>query len=199
MKTTLKVRRMVQFSMLLTIELILGFTPIGLIMIPPVAITLLHIPVIICGIVMGPLFGGGLGLVFGLISMLKAVTAAVSPIDLLFNPVASGNALASVVMCLVPRILLGVFSALLFKGFQKLFKKRLLATGFSAVLATVLHTLMVLGCLFLFFDQNFLLLVLGTILTLNGGLEIALAALVALPVSTALLKHAAGEGEPAAR
>lgn len=179
---------MVQFSMLLAIEVILGVTPLGLIMVPPVAITIMHIPVIICGVVMGPLMGGLLGGVFGLISMIKATTQGLPPIDILFSPVHSGAPVASVVMCMLPRILLGVLAGLVFRLVVKASKKAPLAAGVSAVLCTVLHTLMVLGSLFLFFDAIPLKSVFGTIITLNGGLEIIAAALVAIPVSAALLK-----------
>lgn len=192
-KRAFSTRKLTQFSMLLALEIVLGLTPLGLIMVPPVAITLLHIPVIICGIVMGAGYGGLLGLCFGLISLFKAVSAAVSPVDLLFNPAASGNPLASLVMTLVPRILLGVFAALLFKGFSRLFKKPLLAAGIAAVLGTVLHTLMVMGCLFLFFRAVPLAAVFTTMLTLNGGLEVAAALVVAVPVSAALLRFFGGD------
>ncbi len=184
-----KTRTLVQFSMLLTIQIILGVTPLGLIMVPPVAITLLHIPVIICGVIMGPAFGGLLGFVFGLISMIKAVTAAVSPIDLLFNPFVSGNPVASIVMTIGTRILLGVFAALIFRAMQKVIKKEAIGVAITAVLSTVLHTLMVLGCLFLFFDAIPLAVVFGTIITLNGGLEILAAVLIAVPVCSVLLKQ----------
>ncbi|MDL2219393.1 ECF transporter S component [Ruminococcaceae bacterium OttesenSCG-928-O06] len=189
MKVNNKTRILVQFSLLLALQIILGVTPLGLIMVPPVAITLLHIPVIICGITMGPLFGGLLGASFGLISLTKAITSAVSPIDLLFNPLVSGNAVASVIMCLVPRILLGVFAALLFKLMKRLVKRNLLSIGIAAALATALHTIMVLGCLFLFFSAIPLMTVFGSVITLNGGLEITAAILVAAPVCNALLRY----------
>ena len=56
-RTGSRVRTLTQFALLVAVELILGFTPLGLIMVPPVAITIMHIPVIICGVVMGPLLG----------------------------------------------------------------------------------------------------------------------------------------------
>lgn len=200
MNTSKKTRVLIQFSLLLAIQLILGFTPLGLIMVPPVAITLLHIPVIVCGVVMGPLYGGLLGAVFGIISMSKAITSAVSPGDLLFNPLVSGSPVASVVMCLVPRILLGVLAALLYRLFCRLLAKwqpgrrTPLAIGAAAVLGTALHTMMVLGCLMLFFEAVPLKTVFGAVFTVNGGLEILAAVLVAVPVGTALLRASSGGG-----
>ncbi len=183
-----RTRRLVQFSLLLAIELVLGFTPIGLIMVPPVAVTIMHIPVIICGIVMGPLYGGLLGLVFGLCSMVKATTSAVSPVDMLFSPFLSGQPVASVIMCLVPRILLGAVAGFLFMGLSRAIKNTMVASGITAAVSTVVHTLGVLTCLSLLFSAIPLQQVFAIILTLNGGLEILAAVVVAVPVCTALLR-----------
>lgn len=188
-KSRIDVRTLTQFSLLLAIEIILGVTPLGLIMIPPIAITIMHIPVIIGAIVMGPAYGSLLGLSFGVISLIKAITSAVSPGDLLFNPAASGNPLASIVMCLVPRILLGLFASLLYMGLSRLIKQKVVCVGISAVAATVLHTVMVLGCLYLFFRAIPLSTVFGTIMSLNGVLEILAALLVAVPVCIPLINY----------
>ena len=56
-----KTLKLAQLAMLIAIEAIMTFLPIGFIMVPPVSITLLHIPVIIGAILMGPLYGGILG------------------------------------------------------------------------------------------------------------------------------------------
>lgn len=62
MKNKQKTRNMAFFAMFLAIELILTLTPLGYIRIPGLAITLLHIPVVVCGILMGPGWGAALGL-----------------------------------------------------------------------------------------------------------------------------------------
>ena len=67
--------RLAQLAMLIAIQAILTFTPLGFIMIPPISITIMHIPVIIGAVTMGPLFGGILGASFGVMSMLKATFA----------------------------------------------------------------------------------------------------------------------------
>lgn len=185
----MSVRKLTQFSILLAIQIILGVTPLGLIMVPPVAITLLHIPVIIGAVVMGPGYGMMLGGVFGVISMVKATTSAVTPIDMMFSPFLSGNPLASLLMCVGTRLLLGLFAGLLYKALSKPFKNNLWSIGISAVVATVLHTLMVMGCLWLFFKAIPLFQVFATIMTLNGGLEILAAAVVSVPVCKPLLKY----------
>lgn len=190
------IRKLTQFSLLLAIEIILGVTPLGLIMLPTAAITLLHIPVIIGAVVMGPMAGALLGGTFGVIALFKASTAAASPVDILFSPFLSGNPLASIVMCIVPRILLGVFAALLFRLLKNRFKNNVWSIGISAALATALHTIMVLGCLFLFFSDAMgstfagaINAIFATLISLNGSLEILAAVVVAVPVCKALLKY----------
>lgn len=174
-----RILHLTQLSLLSALLIIMSATPLGFVMIPPVAITLMHIPVIIGAILMGPLYGGILGGVFGLIAMFKATTSATSPVDMMFSPFLSGNPAASIAMCLLPRILLGVSAALLFLWLQKAFKREMLATGVAAALATVLHTGLVMGCLSVFFSALPLQEVFLTIVGLNGLLEVAAAVLLA--------------------
>lgn len=188
-KTRHSIRRLTQFSLLLSIQIILGVTPLGLITLPVASVTLLHIPVIIGAITMGPLAGALLGGTFGCIALVRASMAAVSPIDILFSPFLSGSPIASVVMCLLPRILLGVFAALLFSLLKNRFKNNVWSIGLSAALATMLHTLMVLGCLYVFFSAIPLATVFTTLISLNGLLEILAAVVVTVPVCKALLKY----------
>lgn len=191
MNITNRTKLITQFSLLLTIQLILGFTPLGMIMVPPVSITLLHIPVIICGILMGPVWGGALGFVFGSISIFKATTAAVTPIDMAFSPFLSGKPIASLLMGMVPRILVGVFAALLFRLFSRLIKKNALSIGLTAAFTTLLHTIMVLTALALLFSHLgvTLAIVFGAVISINGLLEITAAVIISIPVCGALMKY----------
>ena len=181
--------RLTQLALLIAIQIILSFTPIGFIIIPGmVSITLMHIPVIVGGIVMGPLYGGILGLTFGLFSMYKATTAATSVIDQAFSPFLSGSPVASIVMCILPRILLGVAAALIYKALANKLKRQGLAIALSAALATVIHTTLVLGLLWALFDGLPLKQVFLTLISVNGLLEIAVAVLVAAGVCKPLMR-----------
>ncbi len=183
--------KLTQMALLIAIQLILSFTPLGFIILPGlVSITIMHIPVIVGGIVMGPLYGGILGLVFGLLSMYKATTAATSVVDQAFSPFLSGAPVQSVIMCIVPRILLGVLAALIFRALSKHLKSQGVSIAVSAGLATVSHTVLVLGCLWALFNGLALKDVFLTIVTLNGLLEIAVAVLVAVAVCRPLLRLA---------
>lgn len=184
-----------QLSLLTAVEIILAFTPLGFIMIPPVAITLMHIPVVVGAILLGPLGGGILGGVFGICSMIKATTAASSPVDMAFSPFlcsqVGGNPITSIIMTVGARILLGVFTALLFNAFSKLFRNNSFSISASAILGTLLHTVMVLGCLALFFSNLGIGwgAILTTVASLNGILEIAAAGLVSVAVCKPLMSY----------
>lgn len=182
-------RKLTQLALLIAIQLILSFTPLGFIILPGmVSITIMHIPVIVGGIVMGPMYGGILGLVFGLLSMYKATTAATSVVDQAFSPFLSGAPVQSIIMCIVPRVLLGVVAALLFRALEKRIKSKGLAIAISAAVASVMHTVLVLGCLWALFDSLPLKSVFLTLVTVNGFSEIAVAVIVAVGVCRPLLR-----------
>lgn len=189
MNSRSSIKKLTLFSLFVALELVLGFTPLGLIAIPPVAITLLHIPVIICAITMGPIQGMLLGGIFGVISLIKAVGQAYSPIDLLFNPAASGQPLASLIMCFVPRILLGLVAALVFRALRDRFKGTTWPIAISALTATLIHTAGVMLCLFLFFKAIPFISIFGTLISFNFLLEAAAAIFVGIPVCRALLGY----------
>lgn len=188
----LKLIRMTQLAILLALEVLMAFTPIGMIITPLFAITLMHIPVIIGAVLLGPLGGGILGGAFGVLSILRATLGGGAG-DVLFNPAASGNPLGTLVMSILPRILLGVIAAYLFILFKKLFKADLAALPVTAVLSTALHTVMVLSCMFLFFSAHPLMegmeirMIFTSIVALNGLIEMGSALLLVTAICKPLL------------
>ncbi|MBP3887729.1 MAG: ECF transporter S component [Cellulosilyticum sp.] len=187
--------RFTTLALLVAIELLLGFTPLGFIAIPPVSITTMHIPVIISSIILGPLFGSVIGLTFGLVSLFSAITsAALSPVSLLFSPFASGAPLYSIIMCIVPRVLLGIIPAYVYKLLSNFIKVRTISIGISAAIATVCHTIMVLGCMSAFFKALVLKEVFLTIISLNGTVEILAAVIVVPAVALPVRKYIISRG-----
>lgn len=88
------------------VTVVLGSTPMGFIQIPPISITIMHIPTIIAGVLQGPVIGGIVGAMFGGFSMYQAQTS-VNPLD----KVIFSNPLIAV----VPRILIGVVAHYVFR------------------------------------------------------------------------------------
>lgn len=182
-----KTQKITRLSIILAILIVLGFTPLGFISIPPmVSITIMHIPVIIGSILLGYTYGGFLGLVFGLISMTKAILEPVGG-DIFFSPALSGNALASVVMCVVPRVILGIVPGLLFEGFNKTRLPQSISIGIISGISTIIHTFLVLFCLMAFFNGMLLADIFAYILSINGVLETVAAIVISVAVCKPLL------------
>jgi uncharacterized membrane protein len=71
---------------LVALELVLAFSTIGFINIPPISVTTLHIPVLIGAFYFGRKGGTLLGAVFGLVSMWKASAMIFIPANAAFSP-----------------------------------------------------------------------------------------------------------------
>lgn len=198
MKRSTKTRNMAYFALFIAIELVLTMTPLGYIRTPMLSITLMHIPVIVCGAILGPAFGAGLGLLFGLTSVYNATTAP-SAASFVFSPFItvggiSGN-WSSLVIALVPRILLGAIAGWLFIAFRKKMKPGM-AGLFSGVIATLCHTLMVLSLIYVLWGEQYaqalgssyalLLGLLVTTVVTNGLMEAAAAGLVTMGICRAM-------------
>lgn len=188
MNTTKKTTQFTRLALLAALLVVLGCTPLGFISIPPISITLMHIPVIIGSLMLGATYGGVLGLVFGLVSMLKAATSP-NPADLVFSPFASGMPLASLVMCIGPRVILGILPAILNKLLLKVLKKQAINFTISACISTAVHTILVLGCLSLFFKAIRVQEIFMYIIGVNGVLEMVAAGVLATGVCVPLKKN----------
>lgn len=188
--------RFTTLALLVSIELALGLTPLGFLAIPPVSITTMHIPVIIGAIILGPTAGGVLGLAFGLISMYSAITGpSLSPVNLLFSPFASGAPLYSIIMCVVPRMLLGIIPAYIDKLLRKLINNQPITAAISAGIATVCHTILVLGCMAVFFKALVIKEIFITIISLNGTVEILAAVIIVPAIALPLKKYVISRGK----
>lgn len=113
-KNVVNVRQMTIIGVLGAISIVLGMTPLGFIPIGPTKATIMHIPVIIGGILEGPLVGGLVGLIFGLFSIFQAITNP-TPVSFVFlNPIIS----------VVPRVLIGVVAYYIYAALKKLGNKK---------------------------------------------------------------------------
>ena len=185
---------LVQFSVLVAIEAIVAFTPLGSLPIGPLVATLAHVPVIIAAISLGTGFGSALGFVAGLFSFLVWTFMPPSPVlAFVFTPFYSfgefqGN-FWSLVICFVPRILIGTFAGLVYRGMSRICKADAVNMGLAAVAGTLANTLLVLD----YAAANgiaypLLLGAIGTVIATNGVLEIVVAVVAAIAVCTALKK-----------
>lgn len=153
----MKIQRLTLMAFFCAIELIMGFTPIGYIPLGALSITTMHLPVLISGMLMGPKFGAGVGFVFGLTSFIRAMMQP-GPTSFVFNPFVEvagihGN-FFSILICFVPRILLGWLSGLMYCKIKKKENHTLYASIISVV-NTLIHTALVLGGIYIFFAKDY--------------------------------------------
>ena len=121
MKKSQNLKKMTLFALFIAIEMMLLMTPFGYLRIGPISATLMHIPVILAAIFLGTGYGVALGLIFGITSVINA-TMTPGITSFVFSPFVtiggmSGNFM-SLVIAIVPRVLLGVISGLLFQLFS---------------------------------------------------------------------------------
>lgn len=200
---------MIQLALLIAIMIVMATVPfLGYIpLTPTIRATTIHIPVIIGAILMGPKAGALLGGVFGLTSLVTntingGVTAFVfTPFYQLGNT--SGN-FWSLVICFVPRILIGVVAGLIYQWIQKIDKSKIAACAIAGILGSLTNTILVMGGIYLFFGREYaqakeiafdtLLKVIGGVIAVNGVLEAIVAAVITTLVARPLLSILAKKG-----
>lgn len=189
-----KTKYLVLLTMFCSIEVVLMFTPLGFIPIGPVRATTMHIPVILAGMLMGIKGGATVGLVFGLSSVIiNTITPTIT--SFVFTPFYSlgdyhGN-LMSLVIAIGPRVLLGVLSAIIYSWFRNK-NTKVAGSAITALVCTVIHSVLVLGMIYLFFGASYsqakgvevseLFVLLLGVITTNGILEAIIAAVACTPL-----------------
>ena len=163
-------------GILSAITAVLSAIGVGFIPIPSLAgaATILHIPVIVAGAISGTLVGGFTGLIFGFFSFIQ------------FGGIVGNNPL----ILFLPRILIGVFSALVFKALVK--KNIYLASILAGAVGTLTNTIGVLGLALAFgyFTLPQVLGIIGANLPLEFLLGTVLSALILPPLYKILNKEA---------
>lgn len=200
-KRTFDTKYMVTLAMLSAIMIVMGMTGIGFIPLPVIKATTMHIPVIIGAIVLGPTGGAILGAVFGLCSI-WANTTSPGVLAFAFSPFMSAEGLPGVFkslwIALGCRITFGYFAGWLWRLFKMLFKKDLIALPVTASLATICHTFLVMGSIYILLAQQYaqaknvaysavFRLIMGTV-TASGIPEAIAAALLVTMICIALFK-----------
>ena len=182
-------------SLFIAIEILMVMVPfLGFIPIGPLRATTLHIPVIIAGIVLGKKQGAGIGLVFG-ISSLIINTIQPTVTSFVFSPFIS-KSLMSAVIAIIPRILIGYIAGLIYEKIKD--KNEFIAMSIGSFLGAMTNTILVLGGIYFIFGSQYataigkdfqaLLPYLLGIITTNGLLEAIVGTIIAVTVSRILIK-----------
>lgn len=153
MKKSLKPKsgiKIYAFVVLVAMELLMSFTFLRYIHIPPISITYAYLPIIIAGCFIGIRASVILGAIFGTLSLYKATSYYVMPGDKLFSPFMSGYPVQSLILSVGTRVLFAFVIGVLFKLANKHKYKRV-TTGVIAFLASKIHAFFVyfaMGILF---------------------------------------------------
>lgn len=199
-QTKLDTRYMATLAMLCGVLLVMGMTGIGFIPLPVIKATTMHIPVILGAILLGPKAGAVLGGLFGLCSI-WANTTTPGLLSFAFSPFMSTDGLIGVVkslwIALGCRILFGVITGWLWILAKKVLKQDYISLPVTAAIATICHTLLVMGSIYFLLAQQYAAaknvavtavfgLVMGTI-TASGIPEAIVAAVLVTIIGKALL------------
>ena len=157
-QTKTDVRRMTMLAMFSGILLVMGMTGIGFIPLPVIKATTMHIPVILGAILLGPSGGAVLGAVFGLCSI-WANTTTPNLLSFAFSPFMTNEGfigvLKSLWIALGCRVMLGLIAGWLWKGLKKLNVNESIAMPVSAAVATICHTLLVMGSIYVLLAEQY--------------------------------------------
>lgn len=184
----------IKLGLFCAIIFVLGITPFGFIPLGVFKIVTVHIPVIIGSIVLGAKKGAILGFIFGVTSFLGTILQPVVT-SYFFSPIISGNFL-SLVVCFVPRILVGIVPCYVYKLLKKININFALIT--SGLVGSLINTILVLGFIYLFFAQKYaeilnttvdnLLAVIITTVSVNATLEALASAILVSFICKAIFK-----------
>lgn len=167
-----RTRKLVITGVMGAITVLLGVTHWGFIpWFGGISLTIMHVPVIIAAVLEGPVVGAGVGLIFGIFSMIQAAIAPSSPADVWFtNPI----------LAVLPRLFIGPVAYLVWNAFKKIPVLGLIAAGIAGSLTNTILVLGVIGLMGLI-----PWVVLGGIVVANGLLEAGVSALITLAVVAA--------------
>lgn len=196
----METRYMAMLAMLCGVQLVMGMTGIGFLPLPVIKATTMHIPVILGAVLLGPGAGAMLGGLFGLCSI-WANTTTPGLLSFAFSPFMTTEGLPGVVkslwIALGCRILFGLIAGWLWKIAKKVLKQDYIALPVTAAIATILHTLLVMGSIYVLLASQYAAaknvaisavfgLVMGTV-TASGIPEAIIAAILVTVIGKALL------------
>ena len=194
-------RWMVSVALMAAIVIVLANTPLGMIQLPLVKATTVHIPVIIGAILLGPKAGVILGFVFGMCSLLSN-TMAPTLLSFAFSPFLSTTGIPGVLKAIWVsvgcRMLIGIAAGWLWILLSKLKVNQTVALPVVGFVGSMVNTVAVMGSIYFLFAQEYAQakevaitavwgLIMGTI-TASGIPEAIAAAVLVLALGKVLLK-----------
>lgn len=188
MKKKQKLTRLVLCALFAALIVVLTFTPLGYIIIGPgIAITTIHLVTILGASILGIKEGAFLGAFWGILCVIKAFQEPI-PANIPFqNPMIS----------VVPRIFVGIVTALVITALFKTKIKKPLAVGIGAFAGTLTNTVLVITALNVFNGFESITLgvtttlntIITTLIGVNGIIEVVAAVILVPAIYTATEKY----------
>lgn len=151
-------RWMVSVALMAAIVIVLANTPLGMIQLPIIKATTVHIPVILGAILLGPGVGAILGAVFGICSLVSN-TMAPTLLSFAFSPFLSTTgipgALKAIWISVGCRILIGVVAGWLWVLFTKIKLNQFIALPIVGFVGSMVNTVTVMGSIYFLFAQQY--------------------------------------------
>lgn len=151
-------RWMVSVALMAAIVIVLANTPLGMIQLPIIKATTVHIPVILGAILLGPGAGAILGAVFGICSLVSN-TMAPTLLSFAFSPFLSTTgipgALKAIWISVGCRILIGVVAGWLWVVFTKIKLNQFIALPIVGFVGSMVNTVTVMGSIYFLFAQQY--------------------------------------------
>lgn len=194
-------RWLVSVALMAAVIILLANTPLGMIQLPIIKATTVHIPVIIGAILLGPAAGSILGGVFGICSLISNTTAP-TLLSFAFSPFLSTTGLPGVLKALWVsvgcRIMIGLIAGWIWILFRKIRLNTYVSLVITGFLGSMVNTIFVMGSIYLLFARQYAEakevavtavfgLVMGTV-TASGIPEAIAAAILVTAITKALLK-----------
>lgn len=194
-------RWMVSVALMAAIVILLANTPLGMIQLPIIKATTVHIPVIIGATLLGPAAGAILGGVFGICSLISN-TMAPTLLSFAFSPFLSTTGFAGVVKALWIsvgcRIMIGVIAGWVWILLKKVNLNSYAALVITGFIGSMVNTVFVMGSIYFLFAQQYAAakevavtavfgLIMGTV-TASGIPEAIAAAILVTVIGKVLLR-----------
>lgn len=200
-KTKKDTRWLTSVALMAAIVILLANTPLGMIQLPIIKATTVHIPVIVGAILLGPLAGAILGAVFGVCSLISN-TMAPTLLSFAFSPFMSmtgiPGAIKAIWISIGCRTMIGVISGWFWILMKKMKVNQLIALPITGFVGSMVNTVFVMGSIYFLLAREYAQvknvgveavfgLVMGTV-TASGIPEAIAAAVLVAVIGKVLLK-----------
>ena len=191
----------VSVALMMAIIILLANTPLGMIQLPIIKATTVHIPVIIGAIVLGPMAGAILGATFGVCSLISNTTAP-TLLSFAFSPFLSTTGLPGCVKALWIsigcRVMIGVVAGWLWILLKRIKCNQNIALVVTGFIGSMTNTVFVMGSIYLLLAKQYAEakevavsavfgLIMGTV-TASGVPEAIAAAILVFAIGKVVIK-----------